>query len=132
MLMSESNNIRPCLNFIQAKEMVINIVRKRCTTMKETLNRKPIDTTKNTINFLNTLSEKELRTIGIKDIITVITWDRKVVGKNQHVESVQEKIDIMLHQIKTFKASCPCFRKDYIPFGKKMENLCLKMSIKHC
>ena len=73
MLISEATKIRAYLNFIQAKEMVINIVRKRCTTMKETLNRKPIDTTKNTINFLNTLSEEELRTIGIKDIITDIT-----------------------------------------------------------
>ena len=85
--------------------MVINATKQSCTTMKEALNRKLIDTTKNTINFLNTLSEEELRTMIINDRIAIITWARKVVGKHQHIETVQAKIDIMLHQVKNFKGS---------------------------
>ena len=68
--------------------MVINIAKQSCTTMKEALNKKSVDTAKNTINFLNTLFEEYLRTMGIKDTITMITWDRKVVGKHQHIETV--------------------------------------------
>ena len=85
--------------------MAINDARRSCTTVKEDLNRKPVDTARNTIHFLNTLSEEELRTMGIKDRIAVITWARKVVVKHQHIETVQAKIDIMLHQVKTFKGS---------------------------
>ena len=65
---------------------------------------KPADTTKNTINFLNTLSKEELRMMEIKDRMTSITWHRKGVGKHQHIETVQEKIDTMIHQVKIFKA----------------------------
>ena len=41
--------------------------------------------------------------MGIKDIITIITWERKVVGKHHHVESVQVKANQMLQQVKSFK-----------------------------
>ena len=71
--------------------MVIDLSRKIYTTIKEALNKKPVDRTRNTINFLNTLSEEELRTMGIKDEIAVITWSNKVIGKHHHIESVQEK-----------------------------------------
>ena len=85
--------------------MVINAAKQSCTTVKEALNRKSVDITINTTNFLNTLSEEELRKMSIKDRITVITWARKVVGKHHHTEIVQAKIFILLHQVKTFKAS---------------------------
>ena len=38
--------------------------------------------------------------MAIKDIILVITWERMVVGKYQHLNTVQEKIDIMQYQVK--------------------------------
>ena len=34
MLISEATKIRPYLNFIKDKEMVINVARKSCTTVK--------------------------------------------------------------------------------------------------
>ena len=68
--------------------MVINTARQSCTTMKESLNKKIVETTKNIINFLNTLSEEDLRTMEIKEKIIVVTWSRKVVGKRQHIENV--------------------------------------------
>ena len=97
--------------------MVINASKQCCAAGKEALNIKPIDTARNTINFLNSLSEEELITMGIKDTIAIITWARKVVGKHQHIETVQAKIDIILHHVKNFKGSFmslfqkgfPCF-----------------------
>ena len=68
--------------------MVISVERKICTTVKETSDRKPTDTTHNTINFLNTLSEEELKTLGIKEMIVIITWGRNIIGKHHHIESV--------------------------------------------
>ena len=47
--------------------MVTNVERQICTVVKETLDRKPTDTARNTINFLNALSREELRKMGIKD-----------------------------------------------------------------
>ena len=69
MIISNATRIIPYLNYIQDKEMVIIATKQSCTTMKEALNRKPVDTTINTIDFLNTLSKEELRTMTIKDRI---------------------------------------------------------------
>ena len=56
----------------------------------------------NTVSFLNGLSDDDLKTMNIKDIISVITRGRKVAGKHQHLDIVQAKIDIMQHQVKMF------------------------------
>ena len=82
------------------------------TTVNERLNKKPIDYAKNTIDFLNGLIEEELNTVNIKDIISIITWARKVVYKHHHVDTVQAKIDIMAHQLKLFRDMFdPLFKK---------------------
>ena len=96
MIIIEATKMRPYLNYIKNKEVVICVERQSCTTVKETLDRKPTDTSRNTINLLNTLSEEELRTMRINDIITIITWVRTVIGKHHHIESVQAKEDLML------------------------------------
>ena len=116
MIIAEDVKTRPDLNYILEKEMVINISRQSCTAVKEALNKNPVDTVKNTINFLNTLSGEYLRTMGIKDRIAVITWARKVVGKHQHIETVQEKIDIMQHQVNIFKSSFMSHFQKGFPF----------------
>ena len=100
--------------------MVTNTAKWSFTTTKEALNKNTMDTTKNTTNFLNTMSEEDLRTMGIKDIITVITWVRKVVGKHQHIETVQAEIDIMQHQIKIFKGLfVSLFQKGFPSFWRE-------------
>ena len=38
----------------------------------------------------------------IQDRILVIMWERKVVNKYHHLETVQAKIDVMHNQIKEF------------------------------
>ena len=73
MIIAEAIKLRPYLNYILDKDMDINVVRKSCIALKEALNKNHVDTTNNTIIFLNNLSEEDLRTMGIKDKIIVIT-----------------------------------------------------------
>ena len=63
MIIAEAIKGRPYFNYILEKEMDINGARQSCTAVKEALNKNPMDTTKNTINFLNTLSEEDSRTM---------------------------------------------------------------------
>ena len=46
---------------------------------------------------------EEFKKMGTKNIVTMITWERKIIGKNHHIESFQSKDDQMLHQVKAFK-----------------------------
>ena len=97
--------------------MVINAAKQSCTIVKEYLIRKLVDTTRNTINFLNTLFEEELTKLGINDRFVVITLAIKVVEKHQHIETIQAKIVIMLHQVNTFKGSfISLFQKGFASF----------------
>ena len=59
MIIVEATKIRPYLNYIKDKEMVINVDRQSCIVVKESLDKKPMDTTRNTIKFLNTLLEED-------------------------------------------------------------------------
>ena len=63
MTIVEAVKLTPYLNYILEKEMVINTARQICTAVKEALNKNPVDIAKNTINFLNTLSEEDSRTM---------------------------------------------------------------------
>ena len=62
--------------------MVIQSVKKSVTAVKERLNKKSIDYAKNTIDFLNGLTEDALKEANSKDIIYIITWVRNVVNKH--------------------------------------------------
>ena len=69
---------------------------------------------------MNALSKDDLRTMEIKDRITMITWEMKVVGKNQHIDTVQDKINIMQHKVKVFKFSfVSLFQKGLPSFWEK-------------
>ena len=96
MITIEATKMRPYLNLIKDKEVVISTTRQSCPVMKETLDKRSAKTYQNTINFLNTLSKEEMKTMGIKDRITIIIWARKVIRNHHHVESVQAKDDQML------------------------------------
>ena len=103
--------------------MVISIAMQSCVFMKETLDKMSTQTTQNTINFLNTMSKEELKTIGIIDRITMITWAIKFIGKHHHVEIVQAKENQMSQQVKSFKGLFPYLFKKGLPyFGMKKVN----------
>ena len=59
--------------------------------MNKTLDKRPLETTHNTINFLNTIKQLDMQTLGIKDRTIIIIWDRKVIGKHHYVNNVQAK-----------------------------------------
>ena len=102
MIKTKEGKLRPYLNYILDKEIVIHAAKQSCSAVKEVLNNKLIDTSNNIVSFLNGLLDDDLKTMGIKERISVITWAIKVVGKYQHLDSVQAKIDIMQHQVKMF------------------------------
>ena len=88
MIIAEAGKLIPYLDYILDKEIVMQAARQSCTTVKEVLNKSPIVTTNNTVSFLNGLTKDDLKEIGIKDRISVITWERKVVGKDQNLDTL--------------------------------------------
>ena len=101
-LISEATKLRPYLDYILEKERVIQEIKHSVTTVKEKLNKKLVDYAKNAIEFLNGLIEEEIRKAGIRGMISIITWARKVVNQYHHLESVKANIGIMAHEIKVF------------------------------
>ena len=95
MIITEAGKLRPSMNYILDKEIVIHAAKQSCSAVKEVLNNKLIDTSNNIVSFLNGLLDDDLKTTNIKDKISVIDWERMVVGKHQHLNTVQVKIDIM-------------------------------------
>ena len=68
------------MEYILDKESVIQAVEQSVTVVKENINKKSVDYAKNAIDFLNGMTEDEMRKVGIRDMIFVITWARKVVN----------------------------------------------------
>ena len=66
------------------------------------LNKKDVEYAKKSIDFLNGLSEEEVRAAHITDMISIITWERKVVNHHHHLDTIEAKIDIISHEVKTF------------------------------
>ena len=89
---------------------------------KEKLNNKPVDYDNNAINLLNGLSEDDLKKENIKARISIMTWARKVVNKYHHLDTVQDKVDIMAHQVKIcIDMFDYLFKKGFHSFGKNRE-----------
>ena len=82
----------PYLDFILDKDIVTQAARKNVLMVKHVLNKKPIDTTNNAINFLNSLIEDEIKKSNIQDRVLIITWARKVVNKYHHLETIEAKL----------------------------------------
>ena len=82
--------------------MVIYSSRKVITVAREKLNKKPIEYSKNVIGFLNSLSEDDINKENVKDRISIMTWERKVINKHHHQDTVQEKVDILAHLVEWF------------------------------
>ena len=51
---------------------------------------------------MNILTEEEISKANIQYRILVITWARKVSNKYHDLETVQEKFDVIHHQIKEY------------------------------
>ena len=69
---------------------------------------------------MNSLSEDDLKKVNVKDRISIMTWDRKVVNKYHHLDTVQEKVDILAHQVNLFiDMFYPLFKKGIPLFSKQ-------------
>ena len=99
----EITKFRPYLNYVNDKKLIVDMAFQRFKMVNENLDKKPLDTTQNTINFLNTLTYEDMQEMGIKDSLAIILWARKFINKNNLVKVVQEKANQMLLQIKDFK-----------------------------
>ena len=96
--------------------------------VKYVLHKNPIDTAHNAISFLNSLNEDEIKKENIQDRVLVIALASKVVNKYHHLETVQEKIDVMHHQIKGYiELFNPLFKRG-LPFfwEEKEESVLIK------
>ena len=89
MIIAEATKLRPYLDYILDKEIVMQAARQSVAAVKEVLNKNLIGTSYNTISLLNGLTKDDLKTTNKKDMISVITWARKVVSKHQHLDIVQ-------------------------------------------
>ena len=111
-IIAEARKFRLYLDYVLDKEVVIQSSRQIMIASREKLNKKLIDYSNNSIKFLNGLTEDNLKNANIKDIISIITWAREVVNKYHHLDTVQDKIDIMTHQLKLFRDMFdPLFKK---------------------
>ena len=109
---TEEIKLRPYLDYVLDKEVVIHSSRQIVTTTRERLNKKPINYDNNSINILKGLTEDELKTANIKDRISIITWARKVVIKYQHLDIVRDKANLMIHPLNLFRDMFdPLFKK---------------------
>ena len=98
-IIEEENKFRPYPDYILHKEGVIYSSKKVVTLVREKINKKPIEYANNAIDFLSCLSESGLKECNINDRVPIMTWERKVMNKNHHVETFQAKVNVLAHQM---------------------------------
>ena len=79
-LIPEATKLRPYLDYILDKERAIQSTRKSVAVARERITKTNVDYARNASEFLNGLTEEELRIANITDRISIITWARKVVN----------------------------------------------------
>ena len=79
------------------------MAKQRLKLVNETMERKPLATTQNVLNFLNSLTYQKLYDIGLKDIIAMVLWAKKFIHKHHLMKTVQDKADEMVSQVNDFK-----------------------------
>ena len=87
-IIEEASEFRPYLDYILDKEEVIYSSKKAVTLAREKINKKPIEYANNAINFLSLLLENGLKESNIKDRIPIMMWERWVVNKHHHVDTI--------------------------------------------
>ena len=69
----EAKKVQSYLDFIQDKESTIHAAKKHIQKAKLDLHKRPLDTAKGTINFLNSLTYEDIKRGKIWDRIPLIT-----------------------------------------------------------
>ena len=79
------------------------MAKQRLKLVNETMERKPLATAQNALNFLNSLTYQKLHDIGVKDRISIVLWAKKFIHKHHLMQTVQDRADEMLSQVNNFK-----------------------------
>ena len=91
------------LNFIDDQSTLVNLANQRLKLVNETMERKPLGTAQNALNFLNSLTYQKLQDIGIKDRVAMVLWPRRFIHKHHLMKTVQDKADQMISRINDFR-----------------------------
>ena len=79
----EITKFRHYSNFIDDESALVNLAAQRLKLANETMEKKPLNTTHNVVNFLNSLKYQNLQDIGIKDRVAIVLWAKKFINKHQ-------------------------------------------------
>jgi len=91
------------LNYIDDLCILINLAHQRLKLMNEHMEKRPLTTAQNTLNFLNSLTYQKLHDMGIKDRISIVLWAKKFIHKHHLMKMVQDRADEMVLQVNNFK-----------------------------
>ena len=67
------------------------------------MEKRPLVTAQNTLNFLNSLSYQKLQELGIKDRVSIVMWAKKIIHKHHLIKTVHDKSEGLLLQVNSFK-----------------------------
>ena len=59
------------------KNLIVDMDFQRCKVVNEILDKNPLDTALNAINFLKKLTYEDMKEMGIIDSLAIILWARK-------------------------------------------------------
>ena len=87
-LFVEITKFRHYLNFIDDQSALVNLATQRLKLANETMEKKPLNTAQNALNFLYFLTYQKLQDIGIKDRVVIMLWVKKFINKHQLMKMV--------------------------------------------
>ena len=84
------------LNFIDDLNILINLAHQRLKLVNEHIEKRPLTTAHNTLNFLNSLTYQKLHDMGIKDRISIVLWAKKFIHKHHLMKIVRDKSEELI------------------------------------
>ena len=73
--------------------------KKKVQVVLGEVQRRPLVTTENAIDFLGSFSDDSANRYGIQNRVAVVSRARKVVSKHRRLETVHAKIKVIEHQV---------------------------------
>ena len=77
----EITKFRYYLNFVNDKNVIVDLALQRCKLVNENIDKNPLDTSQNVVNFLKNLTYEYIQEMGIRDRLAIILWARKFINK---------------------------------------------------
>lgn len=96
---------KPYLDMVEDKDTLSCKSLHKCIVLNETMAKRTPYIAQNAIILLNTTTNEQLHTLGVKYRITVMMWARRVICKHYFANNVKTKANKMrnaVHQMKNF------------------------------